>query len=75
MARKCVEEEVDGISDFMTLMTASTVNLVCNDLEEDSEKCTRLTTPKKPKGIARPKSFLFPFIDILNSLPDEREQK
>ena len=70
MSRKCTEEEVDGIIDFLRLITTSTANLVCNDLEEDSEKCDRLTAPRKPKGVNRPKSMLFPLIDTLKSLPD-----
>ena len=70
LARKCTEEDVNGITEFVSLITAATVNLVCNDLDEDSDKCDRFTSPKKPKGIIRPKSFMFPLIDVLNSLPE-----
>lgn len=70
LARKCTEDDVNGITDFVSLITAAAVNLVCNDLDEDSDKCDRFTSPKKPKGAIRPKSFMFPLIDVLKSLPE-----
>ena len=54
----------------MNVLTSSAANFVCGDIDQDSDKCDRLTLPKKPQGVSRTKSFLFPLIDILNSLPE-----
>lgn len=70
MFRKCTDEEVDGVIGFFKLLTTSTVDFICKDLDEDSDKCDRLTIPNKPQRVSRPKSFIFPLIDILNSLPE-----
>lgn len=70
LLRKCTEEEADGVIDFFKLLTTSTADFVCSDIDEYSDKCDRLTIPNKPQGVSRPKSFMFPLIDILNSLPE-----
>lgn len=70
LARKCTREQADGIIDFMNVLTSSSVNFVCGDIDENSDKCDRMSLPTKPKGVSRPKSFWFPLIDILNSLPE-----
>ena len=70
MAGRCTREQIDGIIGFINVLTSSSVNLVCSDIDEDSDKCNRMSLPTRPKGVNRPKSFWFPLIDILNSLPE-----
>ena len=71
--RKCTEEEVDdviGFFKFFKLLTTSAVDLACNHLNENSVRCKRLTVTRKTKGVNKPKSFMFLFINVLNLLPE-----
>ena len=64
LARKCTREHADRIIDFINVLTCSSVNLVCGDIDEDSDKCDRMSFPTKPKRVSRPKSFWFPLIKL-----------
>lgn len=57
LARKCTEE-VNGITEFVSMITAGAINLVCNYIHVDSDKCHRFMASKKPKEVIRPKSFM-----------------
>ena len=66
---KCSETEVNKIENLVDSFANDSLNLLCSDYTEDSDKCSAIVdkTPKWTKELTS-KSFILPFVAILESL-------
>lgn len=65
---KCNDQKLANIDKFVEALTGNLLGVVCSDYDEDSDKCAKVVdelTPKRPKGVRRPKSFFLPLIRLL----------
>ena len=67
----CTESNHDEIERLIDGYAIDTLNLICGDYSEDSDKCVKVLpkTPKKLSTHKRTKSLLPSFINILNASP------
>lgn len=61
----CTERSVEQVDRFTSQLAGDVLNLLCTEYDEDSDKCSKMITPKRRKDQKRTKSFLRPLIDLL----------
>ena len=66
----CTEKRLDVISRFIDSLTGNTVDILCTETEEGSDRCNKIVVPKRDRSVKRAKSFAFPMIYILSSIPE-----
>ena len=74
----CTRHTVDWAERFVLKMVGSSVNMVCGEYFEESDKCVKLVNqtpkPQYSKSHKRPKSFIKPMIALMESFPDKQEK-
>ena len=63
--RLCSEKSVENLEKYINTMSGNTLNLMCADYDEDSDKCKQL--PNLPKGVkfSKPLTIIEGFGKIL----------
>ena len=69
----CSETNVEEIERIIDGYAFDVLQLICGDYNEESDKCVVMLpkTPKRLPSQKRPKSILPPFINILDSAPQQ----
>ncbi|XP_054164469.1 uncharacterized protein LOC128962140 [Oppia nitens] len=65
----CTDRDMEIVDRFVDSVAGNSMNLLCGDYDESSDKCKSL--PKLPKNIKKPqkfKSFFIPSIEVISSL-------
>lgn len=74
MLRSVCKDQIELFNSFVEVVLGNiNSDALCGDYGDDSDKCAKLPAPPKPKENEKvPETFLFPFYDIVNSIPDKR---
>lgn len=62
----CVEKKMDLYSRYIDAQAGNTLNLMCTDYEEDSDKCSKL--PPAPKKYEKANSIMIGFGELVLGL-------
>lgn len=68
------KDRIDQFNAFLEIVLGNiNSDALCGDYGDDSDKCAKLPAPPKRKENEKvPETLLFPFYDIVNSIPESR---
>lgn len=66
----CTETNLEIIDRFVDSVAGNSLNILCGEFADGSDKCNKLDKLPKSKNSQKYKSFFIPAIEVLSSLPD-----
>ena len=72
----CTEKNIESTNRFVDSIIGNSVNLLaCGEYVENTDKCDKLTVPKKKKSQRRPRSLIMAFLHLIESFPEVEQEK
>jgi hypothetical protein len=64
----CGDRQLDNFEKYINAMAGNTLNLMCTDYEEDSDKCSQLPPLPKNSTFVKPPTIIVGFGQLLEKL-------